>query len=244
MFVPYCEGCGPAQMTQAVGIVGAVIMPHNIYLHSALVKVRWITGRSRHSRFLITYTKLSDCIGSSARGQMFFSVSWGGSVEQEGRQGGQQIFLHRVDRRAVHLFPHQCLCGGCFRWSFLRSHKHGGGEYLCSRSYNRMREISSRVMGSQKCDFFFFFFLFCFLGYWARGVCIFWFQYNVCNESGSPHSSLFPMDNETLEVDIYKGVSFKLLFIYAAYCYNILVTERNVYLINLMFLFFFYWIWI
>lgn len=40
MFVPYCEGCGPAQLTQAVGIVGAVIMPHNIYLHSALVKVR------------------------------------------------------------------------------------------------------------------------------------------------------------------------------------------------------------
>uniref|UniRef100_A0AAX7U8Y0 Solute carrier family 11 member 2 n=1 Tax=Astatotilapia calliptera TaxID=8154 RepID=A0AAX7U8Y0_ASTCA len=40
MFVPYCEGCGPVQLTQAVGIVGAVIMPHNIYLHSALVKSR------------------------------------------------------------------------------------------------------------------------------------------------------------------------------------------------------------
>jgi len=40
MFVPYCEGCGSAELTQAVGIVGAVIMPHNIYLHSALVKSR------------------------------------------------------------------------------------------------------------------------------------------------------------------------------------------------------------
>ncbi|XP_047428743.1 natural resistance-associated macrophage protein 2-like [Mugil cephalus] len=40
MFVPYCEGCGPIQVAQAVGIVGAVIMPHNIYLHSALVKSR------------------------------------------------------------------------------------------------------------------------------------------------------------------------------------------------------------
>uniref|UniRef100_A0A3Q4NBK9 Solute carrier family 11 member 2 n=1 Tax=Neolamprologus brichardi TaxID=32507 RepID=A0A3Q4NBK9_NEOBR len=40
MFVPHCEGCGPVQLTQAVGIVGAVIMPHNIYLHSALVKSR------------------------------------------------------------------------------------------------------------------------------------------------------------------------------------------------------------
>lgn len=39
MFVPYCQGCGPVQLEQAVGIVGAVIMPHNIYLHSALVKV-------------------------------------------------------------------------------------------------------------------------------------------------------------------------------------------------------------
>ena len=39
MFFPYCEGCGSRQLLQAVGIIGAVIMPHNIYLHSALVKV-------------------------------------------------------------------------------------------------------------------------------------------------------------------------------------------------------------
>ena len=40
MFFPYCEGCGSKELLQAVGIIGAVIMPHNIYLHSALVKVR------------------------------------------------------------------------------------------------------------------------------------------------------------------------------------------------------------
>ncbi|KAM4795031.1 natural resistance-associated macrophage protein 2 [Rhinophrynus dorsalis] len=40
MFFPYCEGCGTPQLEQAVGIVGAVIMPHNMYLHSALVKSR------------------------------------------------------------------------------------------------------------------------------------------------------------------------------------------------------------
>lgn len=40
MFLPYCAECGPVQLEQAVGIVGAVIMPHNIYLHSALVKVK------------------------------------------------------------------------------------------------------------------------------------------------------------------------------------------------------------
>lgn len=39
MFVPYCEGCGSKQLLQAVGVIGAIIMPHNMYLHSALVKV-------------------------------------------------------------------------------------------------------------------------------------------------------------------------------------------------------------
>ncbi len=40
MFFPYCQGCSNDALLQAVGIIGAVIMPHNIYLHSALVKVR------------------------------------------------------------------------------------------------------------------------------------------------------------------------------------------------------------
>lgn len=40
MFIPWCEGCGSKELLQAVGIVGAVIMPHNLYLHSALVKVK------------------------------------------------------------------------------------------------------------------------------------------------------------------------------------------------------------
>ena len=40
LFVFYCEDCGPKQLLQAVGIIGAIIMPHNIYLHSALVKVQ------------------------------------------------------------------------------------------------------------------------------------------------------------------------------------------------------------
>lgn len=40
MFIPWCEGCDSSVLMQAVGIVGAVIMPHNLYLHSALVKSR------------------------------------------------------------------------------------------------------------------------------------------------------------------------------------------------------------
>ncbi|XP_075814620.1 natural resistance-associated macrophage protein 2-like [Microtus pennsylvanicus] len=38
MSVPSCSGCSTSQIEQAVGIVGAVIMLHNMYLHSALLK--------------------------------------------------------------------------------------------------------------------------------------------------------------------------------------------------------------
>lgn len=49
LFLPSCPGCGHPELLQAVGIVGAIIMPHNIYLHSALVKVsRGEGGRHAH----------------------------------------------------------------------------------------------------------------------------------------------------------------------------------------------------
>ncbi|KAH1011845.1 protein Malvolio isoform X5 [Dendroctonus ponderosae] len=40
MFIPWCSGCDQRALLQAIGIIGAVIMPHNLYLHSALVKSR------------------------------------------------------------------------------------------------------------------------------------------------------------------------------------------------------------
>jgi len=40
--VPGCSDCGRPQLLQAVGVIGAIIMPHNLYLHSALVKSRSI----------------------------------------------------------------------------------------------------------------------------------------------------------------------------------------------------------
>lgn len=40
LFFPWCTNCNSNALLQAVGIVGAVIMPHNLYLHSALVKSR------------------------------------------------------------------------------------------------------------------------------------------------------------------------------------------------------------
>ncbi|XP_032258288.1 natural resistance-associated macrophage protein 1 isoform X2 [Phoca vitulina] len=48
LLLPSCPGCGRPELLQAVGIVGAIIMPHNIYLHSALVKSREI-DRSRRT---------------------------------------------------------------------------------------------------------------------------------------------------------------------------------------------------
>jgi NRAMP (natural resistance-associated macrophage protein)-like metal ion transporter len=39
LFIPGCSGCSSEGILQAVGVVGAVIMPHNLFLHSALVKV-------------------------------------------------------------------------------------------------------------------------------------------------------------------------------------------------------------
>ena len=38
LVVPWCENCGNKELLQAVGVIGAVIMPHNLYLHSALGK--------------------------------------------------------------------------------------------------------------------------------------------------------------------------------------------------------------
>uniref|UniRef100_A0A914P4N2 Uncharacterized protein n=2 Tax=Panagrolaimus davidi TaxID=227884 RepID=A0A914P4N2_9BILA len=41
-FFPWCKDCDMDQILQAVSVIGAVIMPHNFYLHAALVKSRKI----------------------------------------------------------------------------------------------------------------------------------------------------------------------------------------------------------
>ncbi|XP_004429079.2 PREDICTED: natural resistance-associated macrophage protein 2 isoform X1 [Ceratotherium simum simum] len=63
MFVPGCSGCRTPQVEQAVGIVGAVIMPHNMYLHSALVKSRQVNRASkREVREANKYFFIESCI--------------------------------------------------------------------------------------------------------------------------------------------------------------------------------------
>ena len=39
ILVPACGACNRDVLDQAISIIGAIIMPHNLYLHSALVKV-------------------------------------------------------------------------------------------------------------------------------------------------------------------------------------------------------------
>ncbi|XP_029906751.1 natural resistance-associated macrophage protein 2-like isoform X4 [Myripristis murdjan] len=120
MFIPYCEGCGAVQLEQAVGIVGAVIMPHNIYLHSALVKSRQIDrGNKKEVKEANKYYFIESTIA------LFVSFLI-------------NVFVVAVFAEAFYMKTNM--------------------------------QVSAE-----------------------------------CNATGSPHTDLFPPDNNTLEVDIYKG---------------------------------------
>uniref|UniRef100_A0A665VA08 Natural resistance-associated macrophage protein 2-like n=1 Tax=Echeneis naucrates TaxID=173247 RepID=A0A665VA08_ECHNA len=120
MFVPYCADCGPVQLEQAVGIVGAVIMPHNIYLHSALVKSREVDRRNK----------------------------------REVKEANKYFFIESTIALFVS-FLINVFVVAVFAQAF----------------YNKTN-LDVNLM---------------------------------CNTTGSPHQDLFPPDNSTLEVDIYKG---------------------------------------
>lgn len=120
MFIPYCADCGPVQLEQAVGIVGAVIMPHNIYLHSALVKSRDIDRKNK----------------------------------KEVKEANKYYFIESTIALFVS-FLINVFVVAVFAQAF----------------YNKTNmEVSQE-----------------------------------CNATGSPHTDLFPLNNGTLEVDIYKG---------------------------------------
>uniref|UniRef100_A0A9L0I9S1 Solute carrier family 11 member 2 n=1 Tax=Equus asinus TaxID=9793 RepID=A0A9L0I9S1_EQUAS len=120
MFVPGCSGCRTPQIEQAVGIVGAVIMPHNMYLHSALVKSRQINrANKREIREANKYFFIESCIA------LFVSFII-------------NVFVVSVFAEAF------------------------------------FEKTNEQVV-------------------------------EVCRNSSSPHTHLFPNDNTTLAVDIYKG---------------------------------------
>ncbi|KAM8806933.1 natural resistance-associated macrophage protein 1 [Eudromia elegans] len=63
VFLPYCPGCGREELLQAVGIVGAIIMPHNIFLHSSLVKTRVIDrSKKEEVQEANTYFLIESCL--------------------------------------------------------------------------------------------------------------------------------------------------------------------------------------
>ncbi|XP_058684870.1 natural resistance-associated macrophage protein 2-like, partial [Poecile atricapillus] len=120
LFIPYCKDCGTPQLEQAVGIVGAVIMPHNMYLHSALVKVRQVNrADKREVREANKYFFIESCIA---------------------------LFVSFI----INIFVVTVFAEAFFNKTNADVHQ-------------------------------------------------------VCANSSSPHSSLFPNNNDTLEVDIYKG---------------------------------------
>uniref|UniRef100_A0A8D3DEP2 Solute carrier family 11 member 2 n=1 Tax=Scophthalmus maximus TaxID=52904 RepID=A0A8D3DEP2_SCOMX len=122
MFLPYCAGCGPVQLEQAVGIVGAVIMPHNIYLHSALVKSREIDRRNK----------------------------------KEVKEANKYYFIESTIALFIS-FLINVFVVAVFAQAFYA-------------------KTNIQVVGNEQ-----------------------------CNATGSPHTDLFPLNNDTLEVDIYKG---------------------------------------
>ncbi len=46
-FIPQTEVLHPGQLTMALGIIGATVMPHNLYLHSAIVQSRAVDRQNR-----------------------------------------------------------------------------------------------------------------------------------------------------------------------------------------------------
>ncbi|EHB00507.1 Natural resistance-associated macrophage protein 2 [Heterocephalus glaber] len=120
MFVPSCSGCHTPQIEQAVGIVGAVIMPHNMYLHSALVKSRQVNrANNQEVREANKYFFIESCIA------LFVSFII-------------NVFVVSVFAEAF------------------------------------FKKTNQQVV-------------------------------DVCKNSSSPYAGLFPEDNSTLAVDIYKG---------------------------------------
>ncbi|GAB5573777.1 natural resistance-associated macrophage protein 2 isoform X1 [Prionailurus iriomotensis] len=114
------ECCHTPQIEQAVGIVGAVIMPHNMYLHSALVKSRQVNRANK----------------------------------QEVREANKYFFIESCIALFVS-FIINVFVVSVFAEAFFE-------------------KTNDQVVA-------------------------------VCRNASSPHTSLFPDDNSTLAVDIYKG---------------------------------------
>lgn len=169
MFVPYCEGCGPVQLTQAVGIVGAVIMPHNIYLHSALVKVSSPAQMSK--------TSPQACSRAPPFPQ---SRDVDRSSRKDVKEANKYFFLEACLALFASFLINVFVVAVFAEAFYGRTNSEVVSAFAPALRSRLLFPSPSRVL---------------------------WFlQFTVCNQTGSPHSQLFPLNNETLKVDIYKGV--------------------------------------
>ncbi|BCJ86362.1 Nramp family divalent metal transporter [Effusibacillus dendaii] len=59
IFVPSIDS---QSILVAIGMLGATVMPHNIFLHSDIVKSRLIPGNKEHNRNLLRFTKIDSVV--------------------------------------------------------------------------------------------------------------------------------------------------------------------------------------
>ncbi|XP_059559099.1 natural resistance-associated macrophage protein 1 isoform X2 [Myotis daubentonii] len=108
LLLPSCPGCGQPELLQAVGIVGAIIMPHNIYLHSALVKSREIDRtrradiREANMYFLIEATI---ALSVSFFINLFVVAVFGQAFYQQTNQDAFSVCANSSLRDYANIFP-------------------------------------------------------------------------------------------------------------------------------------------
>ncbi|XP_019409099.1 PREDICTED: natural resistance-associated macrophage protein 1 [Crocodylus porosus] len=108
IFVPYCVGCGREELLQAVGIVGAIIMPHNIYLHSSLVKSRTVDRTQQQEvREANGYFLLESCLalGISFLINLFVMAVFGQAFYHRSNSDVHNVCVNSSVSQYANIFP-------------------------------------------------------------------------------------------------------------------------------------------
>lgn len=95
LIVPACRDCDSDALLKAIGIIGAIIMPHNLYLHSALVKTRRIDRQKKEEvRDANRYVFIESAIALGTSLLINIAVT--------------AVFAHGLYRRTNHQIHEQC----------------------------------------------------------------------------------------------------------------------------------------
>uniref|UniRef100_A0A8C3U123 Natural resistance-associated macrophage protein 1 n=1 Tax=Catharus ustulatus TaxID=91951 RepID=A0A8C3U123_CATUS len=112
IFLPSCPGCGRKELLQAMGIVGAIIMPHNIFLHSSLVKTRMIDRSKKEAvQEANMYFLIESCLALfvSFLINLFVMTVFGEAFYHQRNEDVVSVTLlggcHTHACRALHIFP-------------------------------------------------------------------------------------------------------------------------------------------